>query len=128
MTSSSKLVSQGTITTPRGFLAGVTYAGIKKPDVDALDLGILYSEVPCVAAGVFTTNRIKAAPVILCQRHLENNKAQAIVVNSGCANACTGEEGLADAEEVAAITARSFGLPPREVLVASTGVIGTPLP
>ncbi|MCJ7521648.1 MAG: bifunctional glutamate N-acetyltransferase/amino-acid acetyltransferase ArgJ [Dehalococcoidia bacterium] len=128
MTSSSKLVSQGTITTPRGFLAGVTYAGIKKPDVDALDLGILYSEVPCVAAGVFTTNRIKAASVILCQRHLENNKAQAIVVNSGCANACTGEEGLVDAEEVAAITAKKLGLPPREVLVASTGVIGTPLP
>ncbi len=128
MTSSSKLVSQGTITTPRGFLAGATYAGIKSPGADSLDLGILCSEVPCVAAGVFTTNRIKAAPVVLCQRRLKNDEAQAIVVNSGCANACTGEQGLADAEEVAAIAARKLGLPPRQVLVASTGMIGTALP
>jgi len=128
MTSSSKLVSQGTITTPRGFLAGATYAGIKSPGADSLDLGILSSEVPCVAAGLFTTNRIKAAPVTLCQRHLKDDKAQAIVANSGCANACTGEQGLADAEEVAAIAARKLGLPPQQVLVASTGVIGTPLP
>jgi glutamate N-acetyltransferase / amino-acid N-acetyltransferase len=128
MISNSTYISQGTITTPRGFLAGATYAGIKGPGEDALDLGILFSEAPCVAAGVFTTNRIKAAPLILCQRHLEDSKAQAIVVNSGCANACTGEQGLADAEEVAAITAVSLGLLPQEVLVASTGVIGTPLP
>ncbi len=128
MTSSSKLVSQGTITTPRGFLAGATYAGIKSPGADSLDLGILCSEVPCVAAGVFTSNRIKAAPVVLCQRHLKNDEAQAIVVNSGCANACTGEQGLADAEEVAAIAARKLGLSPQQVLVASTGMIGTFLP
>jgi len=128
MTSSSKSVSQGTITTPRGFLAGATYAGIKRPRGDSLDLGILFSEVPCVAAGVFTTNRVKAAPVILCQRHLESDEAQAIVVNSGCANACTGERGLADAEEVADIAAGKLGLLPQQVLVASTGLIGTALP
>ncbi len=124
----AKSIPDGTITSPRGFLAGATYAGIKSPGADSLDLGILCSEVPCVAAGLFTTNRIKAAPVILCQRHLKNDKAQAIVGNSGCANACTGEQGLADAEEVAAIAARKLGLPPQQVLVASTGVIGTPLP
>ena len=125
---SAKSIQGGTITTPRGFLAGATYAGIKSAGADSLDLGILSSEVPCVAAGVFTTNRIKAAPVILCQRHLKDDRAQAIVVNSGCANACTGEQGLADAEEIAAITARKLGLPPQEVLVASTGMIGTALP
>ena len=128
MTSRSALVSQGTITTPRGFLAGATYAGIKSRDIDTLDLGILFSEAPCTAAGVFTTNRIKAASVLVCQRHLTGNKAQAIVINSGCANACTGEQGLADSEEIAATAARKLGLQPQDVLIASTGVIGLPLP
>jgi glutamate N-acetyltransferase/amino-acid N-acetyltransferase len=122
------LVSEGTITTPRGFLAGATYAGIKSPGAEVLDLGILLSKAPCVAAGVFTTNRVKAAPVLLCRRHLEDSSAQAIVVNSGCANACTGEQGLADAEEMASVAAEKTGLTPQEVLVASTGVIGAPLP
>jgi len=128
MTSSLEYISDGTITTPRGFLAGATYAGIKSPTADALDLGIIFSKVPCDAAGVFTTNRVKAAPVVLCQRRLENNRAQVIVVNSGCANACTGEQGLVDAEEMAVLTARSLGLQAESVLVASTGVIGVPLP
>ncbi|UCG82053.1 MAG: bifunctional glutamate N-acetyltransferase/amino-acid acetyltransferase ArgJ [Dehalococcoidia bacterium] len=114
--------------TPRGFLAGATYAGIKSPDADALDLCILYSEAPCVAAGVFTTNRIKAAPVILSHRRLENSRAQAVVINSGCANACTSEQGLIDAEGMAAMTANMLGLSSELVLVASTGVIGRQLP
>ena len=123
-----KFVSQGTITTPKGFLAGATYIGLKTSGENALDLGILYSEAPCVAAGVFTTNRVKAAPVILCRRNLENSKAQAIVVNSGCANACTAEQGSADAEEMTAKTAAKLGVPVGNVLAASTGVIGTTLP
>ncbi len=128
MNTDTKSVTQGTITTPQGFLAGATYAGIKTPGVGVLDLGILYSEVPCVTAGVFTTTRVKAAPVALCQQRLVNNRAQAIVVNSGCANACTGAQGLSDAEELAAITAGKLGLSPQEVLVASTGIIGPTLP
>lgn len=125
---SIKVIPGGTITSPQGFLAGATYIGLKTKGSDPLDLGILCSEVPCVAAGVFTTNKVKSAPVILCQRNLRAGRAQAIVVNSGCANACTGKQGLADAEQMAALAARILGLHPRDILVASTGVIGKRLP
>ena len=125
---SAKVIHGGTITSPQGFLAGATYAGIKSKGGNLLDLGILCSEVPCIAAGVFTANKIKAASVLLCQHNLKGDQAQAIVVNSGCANACTGQQGMADAEEIAALTARNLGLLPEEVLVASTGVIGKQLP
>ena len=125
---SAKVIHGGTITSPQGFLAGATYAGIKSKGDNLLDLGILCSEVPCVAAGVFTANKIKAASVLLCQRNLNGKQAQAIVVNSGCANACTSQQGMTDAEEMAALAARNLGLLPEEVLVASTGVIGKQLP
>jgi glutamate N-acetyltransferase/amino-acid N-acetyltransferase len=121
-----KLIPSGTITSVQGFLAGAINAGMKTKD--ELDLAILYSEVPCTAAGVFTTNRIKSAPVILSQRHLTEKRAQAIVVNSGCANACVGEQGLADAWEMASLAAKKLDVLPEEVLVASTGVIGVSLP
>ena len=121
-----KSIPGGTITSPRGFLAGATCAGIKSKD--GLDLGILYSESPCVAAGVFTTNRIKAAPVLLCQKHIADGRAQAIVVNSGCANACTGGQGLEDAREMANLVAKRLEIAAEDVLVASTGVIGERLP
>jgi glutamate N-acetyltransferase/amino-acid N-acetyltransferase len=123
-----KVIPGGTITSPKGFLAGATYIGLKTRGDNPLDLGILYSEVPCIAAGVFTTNRVKAAPVLLCQRNLRGNKAQAIVINSGCANACTGEQGMRHAEETAARAAKKLGMPLQHVLVASTGVIGKHLP
>jgi len=116
----------GTVTTPSGFTAGAIYAGIKKEE--KLDLAILASEVPCVAAGVLTRNKIKAAPVVLCQQRLAGAKAVGVVVNSGCANACTGEQGMADAREMAALAAGVIGAPPEQVLVASTGVIGQMLP
>ena len=105
MESDITTVPQGTVTSPPGFLAGATYAGIKKEAPGALDLGILFSETPAAAAGVFTTNQVKAAPVIISQQHLQSGQAQAIVANSGCANACTGEPGLADAREMAALAA-----------------------
>ncbi|MDY6834727.1 MAG: bifunctional glutamate N-acetyltransferase/amino-acid acetyltransferase ArgJ, partial [Chloroflexota bacterium] len=114
------------VTFPAGFLAGATCAGIKEGR--NLDLGIIYSEQPCVAAGVFTTNKIKAAPVLLCQKCIGSNIAQAVVVNSGCANACTGEQGMADAQEMAALTADKLGVASKDVLVASTGLIGMSLP
>jgi glutamate N-acetyltransferase/amino-acid N-acetyltransferase len=125
---SAEVIHGGTITSPQGFIAGATYAGLKSKGDNLLDLGILCSEVPCIAAGVFTTNKIKAAPVLLCQRNLKGSQAQAIVVNSGCANACTGRQGMADAEKMTVLTARNLGLLPEEVLVASTGVIGKQLP
>ncbi len=121
-----KLIPSGTITSVQGFLAGAINVGMKTKG--ELDLAILYCEMPCTAAGVFTTNRIKSAPVILSQGHLAKKRAQAIVVNSGCANACVGEQGLADASEMASLTAAKLGISPEEVLVASTGVIGVPLP
>ncbi len=128
MATSFDFIASGTVTSPQGFHAGATYAGIKKKADGALDLGILFSEVPCVAAAVFTANRIKAAPLVLCQQRLAAGRASALVVNSGCANAFTGEGGLADAAEVAELAAESIGVPPKEVLVASTGVTGQPLP
>ncbi|MDP6632866.1 MAG: bifunctional glutamate N-acetyltransferase/amino-acid acetyltransferase ArgJ [Dehalococcoidales bacterium] len=121
------IISDGTVTSPQGFHAGATSAGIKN-GTDKLDLGILFSETPCVTAGLFTGSRIKAAAVIWSQQTLKKGKAQAIVVNSGCANAYTGEQGLADAAEMAALAARGIGLSPEDVLVTSTGVTGQPLP
>ncbi len=123
-----QLIPGGTVTTPAGFSAGAVHAGIKTRGERVLDLGILCSEVSCTAAGVLTTNKVKAAPVLVCQEKLEGRKARAIVVNSGCANACTGEQGLADAQEMTALVAKKLSLPAAEVLVASTGVIGVPLP
>ena len=120
------LIPSGSVSSASGFLAGAVHAGIKSED--ELDLAILYSEVLCTAAGVFTTSQIKSAPVILSQRHIAKERAQAIVVNSGCANACMGRQGLADALEMANLAAARLGLSPEHVLVASTGVIGVPLP
>ena len=128
MTANIEIISDGTVSSPRGFKAGATYAGIKKESDGALDLGILASEVPCAAAALFTTNRFKAAPVVLCQERLKNSAATAVVVNSGCANAGTGEEGLSDAARMTKLTAARLGLPPDKVLAASTGVIGQRLP
>jgi glutamate N-acetyltransferase/amino-acid N-acetyltransferase len=120
------LIRSGSITSASGFLAGAVRAGIKSED--ELDLAVLCSEVTCKAAGVFTTNQIKSAPVILSQRHISKGRAQAIVANSGCANACVGEQGLIDALGMANLAAAKLGISPEEVLVASTGVIGVPLP
>ena len=118
----------GGVTSPRGFFAGATYSGIKKKSADTLDLGILYSEEPCVTAGLLTTNKIKSAPVILCQERLQKGRAVAVVANSGCANASTGEQGLTNATQMASLVANSIGISPVDVLVASTGVIGQQLP
>jgi glutamate N-acetyltransferase/amino-acid N-acetyltransferase len=119
-------ISSGSVTSALGFLAGAVHAGIKNDD--ELDLGILCSEVPCKAAGVFTTNQIKSAPVVLSQKHIARGRAQAIVVNSGCANACMARQGLTDARVMVNLTAAKLGISPEEILVASTGVIGVPLP
>jgi glutamate N-acetyltransferase/amino-acid N-acetyltransferase len=115
----------GAITAPRGFRAAAVAAGIKK---DGLDLALLVADWGCAAAAVFTTNRAQAAPVIVSREHLNGGQARAVVVNAGCANAATGERGMADAREMAAATARELGCRPNDVVVASTGVIGVPLP
>ena len=120
------LVSSGSVTSALGFLAGAIHAGIKNEN--EFDLAILCSEVPCKAAGVFTANQIKSAPVVLSQKNISRGRAQAIVVNSGCANACMARQGLADARVMVNLTAAKLGISPEEILVASTGIIGVPLP
>jgi glutamate N-acetyltransferase/amino-acid N-acetyltransferase len=109
-----------------GFLASGISAGIKK--TSARDLGLLTSEKPATAAGVFTTNRIKAAPVLLTQEKLHRGIAQALLVNSGNANACTGAAGLRDARQLCQSVAAALTLPEDLVMVSSTGIIGVPLP
>jgi len=123
-----KAVPGGTVTSPEGFFAGAVSAGINKKAAGKLDLAVLFSETPCKAAGVFTTNRLKGAPVVLTRQRLEKGRARAVVVNSGCANTFNGERGLVDAAEMASLVAGGFGIDAEEVLVASTGVIGVPLP
>src|SRR5436305_12595208 len=113
------------VTAPKGFVAGGVHAGIRRKK---LDLAIVRSLAPAVGGGMFTVNRVQAAPVKLCKRHLELAQPQAVVANSGNANAATGVRGDLDALATAAETARLLGLPAEEVLVLSTGVIGEPLP
>lgn len=121
-------IPKGTVTSPRGFSAGAAYGGINKHAKYNLDVGILFSDVPCNAAGVFTTNKIKAASVLLCQRILPSKSVRAVVANSGCANASTGEYGQLDAQSMEAAAAAKLGVDMADVLVASTGVIGRRLP
>jgi glutamate N-acetyltransferase/amino-acid N-acetyltransferase len=102
-----------------GFKASGVQAGLKK--VKALDLALIFSERESVAAGVFTTNRVVAAPVVLTQEHVRNGKARAIIANAGNANACTGKAGLDNARLTAELLAGRLGLRSDEVLVASTG-------
>jgi glutamate N-acetyltransferase / amino-acid N-acetyltransferase len=125
--STTSTATTGGVTTPRGFRASGISAGIK---AKGLDLALLVSDTPATAAAVFTINKAEAAPVIVSREHLSRSggTVRAVVVNSGCANACTGDEGMNAAREMAAETARLVGCPAEQVLVASTGVIGVGLP
>ncbi len=116
---------EGSIAAAKGFSASAVHVGIKK---SKLDVAIIYSEVPAVAAGVVTKNKLKAAPVLVTKKHLKDGMLQAIVVNSGNANACTGSAGLTHAKDMAILTAQGLHISPQQVAVASTGVIGVPLP
>jgi glutamate N-acetyltransferase/amino-acid N-acetyltransferase len=109
----------------RRFLFNGLSAGIKK--TGEKDLGLIFSEIPAVAAGVFTRNWIKAAPVLLTQNKLQKRSCQAVLVNSGNANACTGKQGMLDAQRLVKETAHHLGLPLDKVAICSTGVIGEPL-
>lgn len=119
-------VMDGGVTAAKGFQAAGIYAGIKK---DKKDMAMIYSEVPCAAAGTFTTNIVKAAPVKWDMDVVYNyQNAQAVIANSGVANACTGEEGMAYCKDTADKAAELLHIDPKAVLVASTGVIGKQLP
>jgi glutamate N-acetyltransferase/amino-acid N-acetyltransferase len=117
----------GSITTPKGFKAATLRAGIKESRKRD-DLALIVSEAPAAVAGTFTSNRVKAAPVKLCERHLIWGQGQAILINAGCANACTGDQGITDAERMADLTASHLGIGKSTVFVCSTGTIGVPLP
>jgi glutamate N-acetyltransferase/amino-acid N-acetyltransferase len=122
-------VPEGGVTTPRGFLAGAASARIRDDyPPGRLDLALLRSERPCAAAGVYTTNRLQGPPLRVTQRHLADGRAQAVIANSGIANALTGADGLRDAEEMARLAAEKLGVAVEDVAVASTGVTGWPLP
>jgi glutamate N-acetyltransferase/amino-acid N-acetyltransferase len=125
----------GSICAPRGFKAAAVLCNIKRLGTGKgsekgrkLDLALIVSDVPAAVAGMFTSNQVCAAPVKVSAKHATRKRAQAIVVNSGNANACTGARGLADARTMTQIAARNLGLSAREVLVGSTGRIGVPMP
>ena len=126
---SAVVAIEGGVTAATGFRSAAVAAGIKKK-AGALDLSIIAAQRPVAAAGIFTTNLAQAAPVLVSRRHLETTRgyAAAVVVNAGCANACTGADGMTNAERMAAETAAAVGCTPEQVLVASTGVIGVGLP
>lgn len=118
-------IIDGTIASPKGFKATGLHAGLKK---EKKDLGVIFSEVPANAAAVYTTNQVKAAPIFVTKEAMTNQKIQAVVVNSGIANACTGTLGLENAKEMQALTGLHLGVSQENVAVASTGVIGKQLP
>jgi glutamate N-acetyltransferase / amino-acid N-acetyltransferase len=119
--------SAGGVTAARGFRAGAASAHVKA-DSNRNDLAIVVSDQPCVAHAVFTQCQVAAAPVLVSRERIAHGRAQGIILNSGNANACTGEQGLADARAMAEAAAKPFGIDPALMLVASTGVIGVPLP
>ena len=115
------------VTAPKGFLAASTCAGIKKED--HRDMALIYSEKPCVSAGTFTTNKVQAAPVKWDKKIIKDSPfVQAVVINTGIANACTSEEGFENCQVTAGAVAKEFGLAAENVCVCSTGVIGPQLP
>lgn len=122
-------IESGSVTSAKGFLAGATAAGIKTYGAEPrFDVGLLVSVRPTAVAGVFTKSRVVGAPVELCRRRVQSGRARAVVVNSGRSNVAMGERGQKDAANMAALAGRHLEVPEDEVLVASTGVIGRPLP
>ncbi len=120
-----KEIIDGAITSPLGFKTNALHCGIKKKKID---LALIYSVVKAQASGVFTSNKVKAAPVIVDRQQLRGNFSQAIIVNSGNANCCTGDRGKKDALKIIDSLAKQLDLPKKLILVASTGVIGKFLP
>jgi len=118
----------GGVTAPAAFLAGSVFAGIKAANLSKPDIAFIYSTVPAVSAGTFTTNKVKAAPVRVSQAHIRFGDTRLMVANSGNANACTGAIGIQHAKRMAKAAAKALGLKDRNVLVCSTGRIGVPLP
>lgn len=116
----------GGVTAPKGFLAAGVHCGVKSNRTEKKDIALIVSEQECAAAGVYTFNRVKAAPLYVTMEHLENGTARAIVANSGNANACA-PMGSENAHRMCRSVAEALGIAPSDVAVASTGVIGETL-
>ena len=121
-------IKGGDICSPKGFTAGSIFAGIKSPGQDKKDIGIIFSETECVSAGTFTQNSVVSPSVTWTKQTLKDNKLQAVVVNSGCANCAVGDQGFIDAKETAEIASKSLSISIDSIAVASTGIIGVELP
>lgn len=114
---------RGGVTAPAGFTASGIHCGVRR-NKEKRDLALIFSELPCAAAACFTTNKVKGQPVVVSAEHLANGVGQAIICNSGNANTCTGDEGLAVARRMAELVAERLPVRPEDVVVASTGIIG----
>ncbi|HEY6103776.1 MAG TPA: bifunctional ornithine acetyltransferase/N-acetylglutamate synthase, partial [bacterium] len=125
VTEATFVLVEGGVTAAQGYRAAGIHSGLKE---SRPDLALVVSDSLASAAAVFTTNAVRAAPVLVSMETIQSGAAQAVVINSGNANACTGAQGLSDAREMVALTAKALGIAEGFVLVASTGVIGRLLP
>ena len=128
MESKIRINDVGDICSPKGFLSGSIFSGIKSPGQDKRDIGIIFSETECVSAGTFTQNSVVSPSVTWTKEINSDGNIRAIVANSGCANCAVGEQGLLDAKEMASITSNALDINENQVAVASTGIIGVELP
>ena len=128
MSNPPQILPDGLVTSPQGFIAGASYVGIKTYAPEKMDIGILLSEQPCAAAGVYTTNKFVSPSVTLTKRHVEAGKVRGAFVTSGIANAGVGEQGMLDAQECLALAAEHIGAEAGEFGIGTTGVIGVELP
>ena len=123
-----ELIQNGNVTSPLGFLAGGTYAGLKAPGDEVLDMGVLISESQASIAATFTTNNVPSPSVVLSKERAVNDTAMGVIANSGSANCCVGSQGYEDAKEMSALAGAHLGVNPEDMLVCRTGVIGVELP
>ena len=122
MTDEPKIVADGTVTTPKGFVAGSAYAGIKTYAKDKWDLGILVSDRACVTVGVYTQNKFVSPSVTLTRQNVDAGRVRGLVVSSGIANTGVGAQGMVDAKETVAIAAAHAGLEPDEMIIGTTSL------
>ncbi len=128
MASEITVIPDGSVTSPQGFTAGATYAGIRAPGPDKVDLGILFSEKPTTAAGTYSTNKILSPSVTVTKESVASGATRGVIVNSGCANCAVGDQGYKDAQEMASLAANVLGVEPPTMAASSTGIIGVELP
>lgn len=128
MSANLQIIQDGTVTSPKGFLAGSTFAGMKTYSQDKMDLGILLSENPCTTVGTYTTNSLPSSSVLLTKERVSGGLVRGVVASSGIANACVGEQGMIDAREMINLAAQHLAVDPNELGICTTGLVGVELP